>query len=83
MLAEKRLEVKIGAEAAVGKGLFLTTIQDGEKTAFVLPPRYRGHEDQVVRAFGIEGGVREAGLLKAWGALKEIFGGGSARAQVG
>jgi len=82
VLPEKSLAVKLET-AAVGKGLFLTSIQSGDKTAFVLPPRYRGHEDAVARAYALEGGVRDAGLLKAWGALKELFGGSSARAQVG
>ncbi len=81
VLPERTADVKLSS-AAVGKGLFISSIQDGENTAFVLPPRYRGHEDAVVRAYAIEGGVRDAGLLKAWSALKELFGGGSARAQV-
>ncbi len=81
VLPEKTLDVKLEA-AAVGKGLFISSIQNGDTTAFVLPPRYGGHEGEVVRVYGIEGGVKVAGLLKAWGALKELFGGGSARAQV-
>ncbi|MBC8011150.1 MAG: hypothetical protein H7067_13760 [Burkholderiales bacterium] len=81
VLPEKTLDVKI-EDAVVGKGLFLTSIQSGDTTAFVLPPRYRGHEEAVARAYGIAGGVRDAGLLKAWGAVKELFGGGSARTQV-
>lgn len=81
VLPERTADVTLSS-AAVGKGLFISSIQDGENTAFVLPPRYRGHEDAVVRAYAIEGGVRDAGLLKAWSALKELFGGGSARAQV-
>jgi hypothetical protein len=82
VLPEKTLDVKIHEGAAVGKGLFLSSIQDGEKTAFVLPPRYRGHEEAFAKAYALDGGVRDAGLLKAWGALKELFGGSSARAQV-
>jgi len=81
VLAEKTLDVRLET-ASLGKGLFLSTIRSGEKTAFVLPPRYRDHEDAVARAYGIEGGVQDAGLLKAWGALKELFGGSSAHAQV-
>ncbi|TAG33129.1 MAG: hypothetical protein EAZ36_01195 [Verrucomicrobia bacterium] len=81
LLPEKTLDVKL-EEEAVGKGLFISSIQNGDTTAFVLPPRYRGHEEAVVRAYGIGGGVKNAGLLKAWCALKELFGGGSARAQV-
>jgi hypothetical protein len=82
VLPEKSLDVKLDAHVSVGKGLFISSIRCGDKTAFVLPPRYRDHEDAVVRAYAIEGGVQDAGLLKAWGELKELFGGGSARAQV-
>lgn len=81
VLPERTLDVKLAA-SAVGKGLFISSIEDGETTAFVLPPRYRDHEEAVARAYAIEGGVRDAGLLKAWSALKELFGGGSARTQV-
>lgn len=81
VLPERSADVKLSAPA-VGEGLFISSIEDGEETAFVLPPRYRGHEAEVVRAYAIEGGVRPVGLLKAWGALKELFGGGSARTQV-
>ena len=66
----------------MGEGLFISSIEDGEETAFVLPPRYRGHEAEVARAYALEGGVRPVGLLKAWGVLKELFGGGAARTQV-
>jgi MFS family permease len=82
VLPEKSLDVKLDAQVSVGKGLFISSIRCGEKTAFVLPPRYRDHEDAVVRAYAIEGGVQDAGLLKAWGALKELFGGSSAKTQV-
>lgn len=81
VLPERATDVKLAAPA-VGEGLFISSIEDGEETAFVLPPRYRGHEAEVARAYAIEGGVRPVGLLKAWGALKELFGGGSARTQV-
>ena len=81
VLPEKALDVKLGS-AAVGRGLFISSIQSGESTAFVLPPRYRGHEEALAKACGIEGGVCDAGLLKAWGAMKELFGGAAARTQV-
>lgn len=81
VLPEKSAEVRLDAPA-VGQGLFISSIQDGDKTAFVLPPRYRDHETQVASAYAIEGGVRPVGLLKAWGALRELFGGGAARAQI-
>jgi hypothetical protein len=81
VLPGRSVDVKLDAPT-VGKGMFISSIQDGDSTAFVLPPRYRGHEESVVRAYAIEGGVRDAGLLRAWGAFKELFGGGSARAQI-
>jgi hypothetical protein len=37
----------------------------------------------MVHIYRIEGGVQDAGLLKAWGALRELFGGSAAKAQVG
>jgi hypothetical protein len=82
VLPERSLDVQLAAPA-VGKGLFISSIEDGEKTAFILPPRYRDHEEAIVRAYGIEGGVRDAGLLKAWASLRELFGGAAARTQVG
>lgn len=82
VLPEKTVTVTMSAPS-VGKGLFFSTIRDADRTAFVLPPRYRGHEDAVVRIYRIGGGVQDAGLLKAWGALRELFGGSAAKAQVG
>lgn len=81
VLPEKSVDVKLGS-GCVGKGLFFSTIRDGDKTAFVLPPRYRDHEEAVARAYALEGGVQDAGLLRAWGALKELFGGGAARTRI-
>jgi hypothetical protein len=61
---------------AVGEGMFSSDIiaADG-RTLFLLPPRYRGHEEELVRIYELGGGVREIGLLKAWGALREMVGG--------
>ena len=81
VLPEKTVTVTMNAPS-VGKGLFFSTVRDGERTAFVLPPRYRGHEEAVVRIYRLEGGVQDAGLLKAWGTLRELFGGSAAKAQV-
>lgn len=80
-LPERQLDVKLESPA-VGKGLFFSTVQDGERTAFVLPPRYRGHEAELASNLGLEGGVREAGLLKAWSTVRELFSGSAARAQI-
>ncbi|MEO5958002.1 MAG: hypothetical protein ABIZ49_08375, partial [Opitutaceae bacterium] len=68
---------------AVGRGLFFSTlIADDDATLFLLPPRYRGHEETLVRIYAMGRGVRQAGLRKAWGAMKELFGGGAAKTQL-
>ncbi len=67
---------------AVGKGLFLSTVQSGEEnTFFILPPRYRGHEEELAKAYAMAG-VNPAGLRKAWSAMRELFGGSAAKTQV-
>jgi hypothetical protein len=67
---------------AVGKGLFFSTVITGkDETYFILPPRYRGHEEELVKAYGW-GGVQPAGLRKAWSVLRELFGGSAAKTQV-
>jgi hypothetical protein len=73
VLPEKQIAVKL-ASPSVGKGLFFSSIQDADHTAFILPPRYRGHEEALSNSYQFSGGVRDAGLRKAWGALREIFG---------
>ena len=39
----------------------------------LLPPRYRGHEEELVPIYGLAG-VREAGLLAVWGWVKDALG---------
>lgn len=61
---------------SVGEGALFSDIVDAEdRTIFSLPPRYRGHEAVVVKVYVFGGGVRPAGLRKAWGALREMLGG--------
>jgi hypothetical protein len=76
--------VPASAEAlAVGRGLFFSTIIESEtQTLFLLPPRYRGSEDKIAEVYAMGGGVRDAGLRKAWGVFRELFGGVAGRAQV-
>lgn len=83
-LPEKTAKVPVtNADIAVGRGLFFSTVgTEAAGTLFLLPPRYRGHEDVLVRAYQLGGGVREAGLRKAWSVLRELFGGGAARTQL-
>jgi len=81
VLKERSVTVKPIAPF-VGEGMFFSAIGDGEKTMFVLPPRYRGHERALVDIYRIEGGVQPAGLLKSWKLLRELFGGSATRTQV-
>lgn len=67
------------AGLAVGEGLFLSTVVRAEGgTLFLLPPRYRGHEAKLAQVCGFGGGVKPAGLRKAWSSLKELVGGRTA-----
>ena len=81
VLPEKTAVVPEGG-LAVGKGLFLSTVQNAdENTFFILPPRYSGHEEALVKTYGMTG-VNPAGLRKAWSAMRELFGGSAAKTQV-
>jgi len=71
------------AALAIGKGLFFSSvIAEGAGTVFLLPPRYRGHEEVLARAYLMGGGLRPAGLHKAWSGLKELFAGTGAKTQL-
>lgn len=60
---------------AVGRGAFFSDVVDAEdRTVFTLPPRYRGHEQTLQRAYALAD-VRPIGFRKAWGELRELFGG--------
>ena len=70
-------------DLTVGKGLFFSSISANDRdTLFLLPPRYQGHEETLARAYLMGGGVRAAGLRKAWGVLRELFNGSAAKTQV-
>lgn len=63
------------SELTVGRGLFSSEIsQRDDRTIFLLPPRYRGHEETLARAY-LLAGVKPAGLNKAWNELGELVGG--------
>jgi hypothetical protein len=81
VLPARAVDVRLD-EPSIGKGLFFSTIRDGGKTMFTLPPRYRGHEEELARAYEFAGGVQAAGILKGWSSLKELFTGSAAKAQV-
>jgi len=63
---------------AVGRGLVNSEIMqmEGEKTktALLLPPRFRGHEEEVVKVYGLAG-IRPIGLSAAVKWLKDYFAG--------
>lgn len=68
---------------AVGQGLFFSSVTSGDdETLFLLPPRYRGHEERVAAVYRMSRGVRAAGLRKAWSVFRELFGGSAAKTQV-
>ena len=61
---------------AVGKAVFWQSLQlvNGEESQnmILLPPRYRGHEEELVKIYTLTG-VRDAGLRRAWKWMKELF----------
>ncbi len=64
---------------AVGNAVFWQSLQrvegDDSENIVLLPPRYRGHEEELVKVYGLTG-VREAGLRRAWKWIKDLFTGG-------
>ncbi len=62
---------------AAGKGLFFSEILqvdgDSARIALLLPPRYRGHEYELVAIYGLTD-VRDTGLLAAWAWFKAVLG---------
>ena len=79
LVAKPRTAVVLApqSELAVGSGLFFSVVMPtvAGGTVFLLPPRYRGHEEAIAQAYSLGGGVRPAGLRKAWSSLKELIGG--------
>jgi hypothetical protein len=76
VLAERTLVLPEGPYA-LGKGLFYSQIMrvesEGLSAAMLLPPRYRGHEEELVSIYGLTG-VRDAGLRAAFRWLKDLVG---------
>jgi hypothetical protein len=62
---------------AIGRGLFYSQIVRVEDqalaSAMLLPPRYRGHEEELVSIYALAG-VRQAGLLAVWRWVKDALG---------
>ncbi len=76
VLAERTLTLP-ATQYAAGKGVFFSEILqldgDNSRIALLLPPRYRGHEYELVAIYGLDG-VRDTGLLAAWSWIKMMFG---------
>lgn len=72
----------------VGKGVFYSEVlgfdvpADRLNTLLLLPPRYCGHEELFARTYHISG-TCEVGLRKAWGWIREAFGFGAKKQDVG
>jgi hypothetical protein len=66
-----------------GRGLFYSEILriegDSAKTVILLPPRYRGHEEEVAAIYKLAG-TRDVGIRAAWAWFKSLFGGKRAAA---
>ncbi len=76
VLPERTLVLPEG-RYAIGKGLFYSQIMrtEGESlsSALLLPPRYRGHEEELVSIYSLAG-VKDAGLRAAFRWLKDCVG---------
>jgi hypothetical protein len=75
ILPRRTLVLPAGAYET-GRGLFYSEIVqvegDSAKTVFLLPPQYRGHEEEIAKIYRFTG-TREVGLLAAWTWLKSLF----------
>jgi len=76
VLPPRTLELPDG-KYETGRGAFYSEILlvQGEetRTILLLPPRYRGHEGDIVKVYGLMG-IRDVGLRAMWAWLKGIFG---------
>jgi hypothetical protein len=59
-----------------GRGLFYSEIihveGDSTRTVFLLPPQYRGHEEEIANIYHFTG-TRDVGLRAAWAWFKSLF----------
>jgi len=82
VLPQRTLTLPAGNYEA-GRGVFYSEILrvegDSAKTVILLPPRYRGHEEEIAKIYNFTG-VRDVGLRAAWAWVKSLFGGKTAAA---
>jgi len=59
-----------------GRGIFYSEIvhveDNSARTVFLLPPHYRGHEEEIARLYRLAG-TRDVGLRAAWAWVKGLF----------
>ena len=63
---------KLGADSSTRKSC--VSKADSARTVFLLPPHYRGHEEEIARIYNLAG-TRDVGLRAAWAWFKGLFGG--------
>lgn len=75
VLPQRTLVLPAGNYEA-GRGLFYSEILRVEgtsaRTVFLLPPRYRGHEEEIARIYNLAG-TRDVGIRAAWAWFKSLF----------
>lgn len=76
VLPQRTLEMPEG-QYETGRGLFYSEIVhvegEGAKAMLLLPPRYRGHEEELAGIYGFTG-TRDVGIRAMWKWFKELFG---------
>jgi hypothetical protein len=86
LVLPERVLVLPEGQYAVAKGLFYSQIMrvegQGLTASMLLPPRYRGHEEELVAIYGLAG-VRDAGWRAAFRWLKDLLGFSSQSAAAG
>ena len=72
----QRILVLPPANYESGRGLFYSEILrvdgDSARTVFLLPPEYRGHEEEIARIYNFAG-TRDVGIRAAWAWFKSLF----------
>ena len=78
LILPKRTLIMPAGNYEAGRGVFYSEILRVEggsaKTMILLPPCYRGHEEEIAKIYGFAG-VRDVGIRAAWAWFKSLFGG--------
>ncbi|HEX9048232.1 MAG TPA: hypothetical protein VF988_14500 [Verrucomicrobiae bacterium] len=77
LVLPRRTLVLPPANYEAGRGLFYSEIMrvegDSVKAVFLLPPHYRGHEEEIAKIYRLAG-VRDVGFRAIWAWFKSLFG---------